>query len=175
MESNLFKKHKWLLNHVEHCPYNDKLILPVSVEETLTQKLYRKEPQTEKSIIKGQESTGVNDIFQTGDILNVVLKEVFTDIDIYEDHVRLLQYPFTSPIGKDAIAFYRFYITDTVYVGQDKCIHLDFIPNNQQDFGFRGQIYILADSSYQVKRCELTIPKKSDVNSGGKHAVHAGV
>jgi hypothetical protein len=164
LESNLFKKHKWLLNHVEHCPYNDKLILPVSVEETLTQKLYRKEPQTEKSIIKGQESTGVNDIFQTGDILNVVLKEVFTDIDIYEDHVRLLQYPFTSPIGKDAIAFYRFYITDTVYVGQDKCIHLDFIPNNQQDFGFRGQIYILADSSYQVKRCELTIPKKSDVN-----------
>ena len=164
LESGMFKKHKWLLNHVEHCPYNDKLILPVSVEETLTQKLFRKDPHTEKSIIKGQESTGVNDIFQTGDILNVVLKEVFTDIDIYEDRVRLLQYPFTSPIGRDAIAFYRYYITDTVYVGQDKCIHLDFIPNNQQDFGFRGQIYIMADSSYQVKRCELTIPKKSDVN-----------
>jgi hypothetical protein len=106
----------------------------------------------------------VNDLFQTGDILNDVLKEVFTDVDIYDDNVRLFQYPFTSPIGKDAITFYRYYIIDTVFVGQDRCIHLDFVPNNQADFGFRGQIYILNDSSYQVKRCELTIPKKSDVN-----------
>ena len=41
---------------------------------------------------------------------------------------------------------------------------MHFLPNNQQDFGFRGDLYILADSSWQVKRCEMTIPKKSDVN-----------
>ena len=164
LESGMFKKHSWLLNHVEVCQYNNKLILPVSVEETLTQKLYRKEPNAEKSIIKGESSTGVNDLFQTGDILTAVMKDVFADIDIYEDRIRLFQFPFTSPIGKEAIQFYRFYITDTVYVGHNKCIQVDFMPNNQQDFGFRGQIYILADSSYQVRRCELTIPKTSDVN-----------
>ncbi len=85
-------------------------------------------------------------------------------MNIYDDQVRLLQYPFTSPIGKGAISFYRYYIEDTVYVDRDKCIHLHFLPNNQQDFGFRGDIYIMDDSSYQVKRCELTIPKRSDVN-----------
>ncbi|MCR4808266.1 MAG: DUF5686 and carboxypeptidase regulatory-like domain-containing protein [Prevotella sp.] len=164
LQKGMFKKHSWLLNQVEQNPYNEKLTLPLSVEETLTQKLYRKKPHSERAIIKGSNSSGVNDLFQTGDILNDVLKEVFTDVDIYQDNVRLFQYPFTSPIGKDAIAFYRFYITDTVFVGQDRCIHLDFVPNNQADFGFRGQIYILDDSSYQVKRCELTIPKKSDVN-----------
>jgi len=164
LESNLFKKRQWLLNQVEVCQYNNKLILPLSVDETLSQKLYRKAPHSEKTIIKGQNSNGVNDLFQTGDILNTVLKDVFTDIDIYDDQVRLFQFPFTSPIGKDAIQFYRYYITDTVYVGHDRCYHLDFTPNNQQDFGFRGELYILADSSYQVKRCELTIPKTSDVN-----------
>ena len=106
----------------------------------------------------------MNDLFQTGDILNSVLKDVFTDIDIYDDQVRLFQYPFPSPLGKEAIQFYRFYITDTLYVEQDKCFLLDFTPNNQQDFGFRGQLYVMADSSYQVRRCELTIPKTSDVN-----------
>ena len=164
LTSGMFKKHQWLIDQIEVCQYNDKLVLPMSVDETVTQKIYRREPHAEKSIIKGQNSSGVNEIFQTGDILNAVLKDVFTDVDIYEDQVRLFQYPFTSPIGKDAIQFYRFYITDTVYVGTDLCYHLDFTPNNQQDFGFRGQIYILADSSYQVKRCELTIPKSSDVN-----------
>ena len=158
------KKRQWLIDQIETCPWNNKLILPISVDETVTQHVYRKKPHDEKTIIKGQNSTGIGDLIQTGDILNTFMKEIFTDVNIYDDQIRLLQYPFTSPIGKDAIAFYRFYIEDTVYVDRDKCFHLNFLPNNQQDFGFRGDIYILADSSYQVKRCELTIPKKSDVN-----------
>ena len=92
------------------------------------------------------------------------MHDIFTDVNIYDDQIRLLQYPFTSPIGDDAIAFYRYYIEDTIYVDHDLCFHLTFLPHNQQDFGFRGQLYILADSSYQVKRCEMTIPKRSDVN-----------
>lgn len=164
LESPKFKKAAWLKEQVEMCQYNKKLILPLSVDETVTQKVYRKHPHSEKSIVKGQNSTGVNDFFQTGDILTNTLKDVFTDVNIYDDQIRLLQYPFTSPIGQGAISFYRYYIEDTVYVDGDKCIHLHFLPNNQQDFGFRGDIYILADSSYQVKRCELTIPKRSDVN-----------
>jgi len=164
LEKGMFKKHPWLLNQVEVCHYNEKLILPVSIDETVTQKLYRRDPHAQKSIIKGQTSTGVNDLFQTGDIINTVLKDVFTDIDLYDDDIRLFQYPFPSPIGKSAIQFYRFYITDTTVVGGDRCFQLDFTPNNQQDFGFRGQLFVLADSSYQVRRCELTIPKTSDVN-----------
>lgn len=164
LEQSRYKGKQWLVNQVEPCPYNNKLILPLSVDETVTQNIYRKSPKSEKTIIMGQNSTGINELFQTGDILTTVLKDVFTDVDIYDDQIRLLQYPFTSPIGKDAIAFYRFYIMDTVYVDKDKCYHLQFIPNNQQDFGFRGELWILADSSLHVKKCNMTIPKRSDVN-----------
>ena len=164
MDSGFIGKHKWLLDQVETSSYNGKLILPLTVDETVTQHLFRKNPKDEKDIVMGQSSSGVNQLIQTGDIMTVAMKDVFTDVDIYDDQVRLLQYPFTSPIGKDAIAFYRYYIEDTVYVDHDLCYHLQFIPNNQQDFGFRGELYILADSSLHVKRCNLTIPKRSAVN-----------
>ena len=164
MDSGFIGKHKWLLDQVETSSYNGKLILPLTVDETVTQHLFRKNPKDEKDIVMGQSSSGVNQLIQTGDIMTVAMKDVFTDVDIYDDQVRLLQYPFTSPIGKDAIAFYRYYIEGTVYVDHDLCYHLQFIPNNQQDFGFRGELYILADSSLHVKRCNLTIPKRSDVN-----------
>jgi hypothetical protein len=114
--------------------------------------------------VKGQRSSGINDFFQTGDILNTVSKDVFTDVNIYDDQVRLLQHPFTSPISDGAISFYRYYIEDTLLVERDSCIHLHFLPNNQQDFGFRGDLYVLKDSSYQVKRCELILPNRTDVN-----------
>lgn len=164
IDSGFISKRRWLLDQIETCPYNDKLILPISVNETVTQHIYRKNPRSEKQIIKGESATGINQLIQTGDILNVGMKDIFTDIDIYDDQIRLLQHPFTSPIGKDAISFYRFYIEDTVYVDRDLCYHLQFIPNNQQDFGFRGELFILADSSLHVKRCNLTIPKNSGVN-----------
>ncbi|MBO7138954.1 MAG: carboxypeptidase-like regulatory domain-containing protein [Prevotella sp.] len=170
LEKKPFSSTPWLLEQVEVCKYNLKMILPLSVDETASEIVYRKSPQSKKTYIKGQQSSGINDLFQTGDILNIVMKDVFTDVDLYDDQIRLLQYPFTSPIGKDAIAFYRFYIVDTVAVARqglevaDSCIHLHFLPNNQMDFGFRGDIYILKDSSYHVRRCELTLPKQSSVN-----------
>ena len=164
LQHGLFKRFPWLVEHVETSQYNDKQVLPLSINETFSERIYRREPRREKTIILGKQSMGLNDLFQTGDIVNILIKDVFADINIYDDYVLLLRHKFSSPIGRDAIAFYRFYITDTVYVGQDRCIQLDFVPNNQQDFGFRGQLYVLADSSYQVKRCEMIIPRTSDVN-----------
>jgi len=164
LESSKLGKKQWLINQIEPCKYNNKLILPVSVDETVSQKIYRKDPHDEKTIIKGINSTGINDLIQTGDILTSIMKDVFADINIYEDPIRILRNPFNSPIGDGAISFYRYYIEDTVYVDRDLCFHLSFLPNNPQDFGFRGQLFVLADSSWQVKRCEMTIPRYSDVN-----------
>ena len=95
-----FSSTPWLLDQVEECKYTNKLILPISVEETVSEHIYRKDPKTQKKIIKGQQSSGLNDLFQTGDVLNVVLKEIFTDVNLYDDQIRLVQYPFTSPIGR---------------------------------------------------------------------------
>lgn len=159
-----FNKYPWLVNQIEKCYMTGKLILPLSVDETVTQKIYRRTPHDEKEIVKGQKAQGLNSFFQTGDIVNIVSKDVFTDVNIYDDQVRILQHPFTSPIGNGAISFYRYYIEDTLMVDRYPCIHLHFLPNNQQDFGFRGDIYVLADSTYQVKRCELILPNQTDVN-----------
>ena len=143
LASPKIKKYQWIIDQVETCPQTGKLILPASVDETVTQKIYRRSPHAEKEIVKGQRSAGINDFFQTGDILNTVSKDVFTDVNIYDDQVRILQHPFTSPIGDGAISFYRYYIEDTLLVERDSCIHLHFLPNNQQDFGFRGDLYVL--------------------------------
>ena len=164
LENPPFSTKPWLLDHVELNTYTNKLVLPVSVDETVSQKFYRRSPHDEKTVIQGQTSTGINDYFQTGDIINTVVKDVFTNVDLYEDDIRILQRPFTSPMSEKGIGFYRFYIEDTLAIGQDSCIHLTFVPNNMQDMGFRGDLYILNDSSLHLRRCQLSIPKQSNVN-----------
>lgn len=164
-EEGKFKRFPFLKEHVETCNETGKLILPISVSETVTREIWRKSTKTTKTIVTGERSNGINDLFNTGDILTTLLKDCFTDVDINEDEIRLLQYPFHSPLStRSAIGFYRYFIEDTTYVDGERCIRVDFTPNNAQDFGFSGSLFILADSTYRVKKADLGIPKRSDVN-----------
>lgn len=164
LEGSFFKKSPWLLNQVEVCPYNNKLILPFSIDETLTKHIYRKDPKDVKDIVEGQTTKGISKLLQTGQAMNTVVKDLFKDIDLYDDQIDFLQKRFPSPIGSTAISFYHFYIDDTLYVNQDRCIRLQFMPANQQDFGFRGELYVLADSTLHVKRCDMQAPANTGVN-----------
>lgn len=164
-EEGKFKRFPFLKEHVETCNETGKLILPISVSETVTREIWRKSTKTAKTIVTGERSNGINDLFNTGDILTTLLKDCFTDVDITDDDIRLLQYPFHSPLSaRSGIAFYRYFIEDTLYVDGERCIRVDFTPNNAQDFGFSGSLFVLADSTYRVKKADLGIPKHSDVN-----------
>ena len=164
LEKGIYKKYAFLKDQVEVSETTKKLILPISVQETSSQVIFRKDPENKKTIIKGMNSNGIEEFFSTGDMLGTVLKDVFADINIYDDDIRLLQQRFVSPIGSNAISFYKFYLMDTIMVDRDECVHLTFVPQNSQDFGFTGHLYVLKDSTYAVKKCTMNLPKKTGVN-----------
>lgn len=164
-EEGKFKRFPFLKDHVETCNETGKLILPISVDETVSQEIFRKSPHSLKTIIKGKRNSGLMDLFSTGDILNTIIRDCFTDVNIYDDEVRLLQYPFNSPISsKTAISFYRYFLVDTLMVDNEKAVRVDFTPNNPQDFGFSGSLYVALDSTWRVVKVDMGIPARSDVN-----------
>lgn len=165
-EEGKFKRLPFLKDHVEVCNETGKLILPISVDETASYEIYRKDPETTKTIVTGQKTTGINEIFQTGDMVNVMLKDAFTDVNLYKDKIRLLRSYFASPIATHgALGFYRYFIIDTLEVaGHGRCIRVDLTPNNPHDVGFSGSLYIAADSTDRLCKADLTIPKASTIN-----------
>ncbi|MEG1728573.1 MAG: DUF5686 family protein [Bacteroidaceae bacterium] len=164
-EEGNFKNMPFLKDHVEICNETGKLTLPVTFNENVSEHIYRKNPKTEKTIVKAQTSTGINELFNTGEIVNTMLHDAFTNVNIYDETVRMLRHPFVSPIStRNAINFYRYFLMDTTYVGNNRCVEVSFTPNNPQDFGFSGSLFITTDSTYRVRKVSLNIPKNSDVN-----------
>lgn len=164
-DKGIFKKMPFLVDQVQPSPETNNLILPLSVQETATKIIYRKEPESKKTIIEGATSSGIDKLFSTGDNLGAALKDVFTDINIYDNDIDLMHLRFVSPLSStSAISFYKFYIMDTVMVDGQQCIDLSFVPHNSQDFGFTGHIFVLNDSTYAVKRCTMNLPKNTGVN-----------
>ena len=164
LEKGIYKKFSFFKDQVEVSPTTQKMILPISIKETASRTIYRKDPKSQKTIIEGMNSSGIEDFFSTGEMLGTVLNDVFSDINIYEDNIRLLQRYFVSPIGKGAISFYKFYLMDTIMVDKRECVHLTFVPQNSQDFGFTGHLYVVKDSTYAVKKCTMNLPKNTGVN-----------
>ena len=164
MEKGLYKKFAFFKDQVEVSPKTGKNILPISIKETVSRTLYRQHPKSEKTLIEGMNSNGIEEFFSTGDMLGTILNDVFSDINIYDDNIRLLQRQFESPIGRGAISFYKYYLMDTLMVDNQECVHLTFVPNNSQDFGFTGHLYVVRDSTYAVKRCTMNLPKHTGVN-----------
>lgn len=164
MEKGIYKKFSFFKDQVEVSPKTNKMILPISIKETGSRTIYRKNPKSKKTIIEGMNSTGIEEFFSTGDMLGTILNDVFSDINIYDDDIRLLQRRFVSPIGRGAISFYKFYLMDTLMVDKRECVHLTFVPQNSQDFGFIGHLYVVKDSTYAVKKCTMNLPKNTGVN-----------
>ena len=164
MEKGIYKKFSFFKDQVEISPKTNKPILPISIKETASKTIYRKNPKSEKTIIEGMNSTGIEEFFSTGDMLGTILNDVFSDVNIYDDDILLLQRRFVSPIGKGAITFYKYYLMDTLMVDKQECVHLTFVPQNPQDFGFTGHLYVVKDSTYAVRKCTMNLPKKTGVN-----------
>lgn len=165
LDKGMFKKMPFLKDQTEVSPESQKLILPLSIQETASEIIYRKSPESRKTIIKGMRSNGIDELFSTGDMLGTVLNDVFSDVDIYENDIRLLHERFVSPIsGSSAISFYKFYLMDTLMVDKHECVHLTFVPQNSQDFGFTGHLYVVNDSTYAIKKCQMNLPKNTGVN-----------
>lgn len=159
------KGKSFLLNYAEVFPETGKTIVPISIEEKNTTQLYRKSDDKSKSVVHGYHAESLLDVVAAGEFFETKFKNNLKDVDIYKDEIVLLEHNFISPIGGNAaIRQYHYALGDTVNLDGEKCIKVAFSPSNPQDFGFSGYLYILADSTYRVRRAKFGVPVASGIN-----------
>ena len=138
-------------------------ILPVLEKEKIATVFYRKEPKSEKRVIRGQQSSGVDEMLSQ-DGVQQFLEEVFKDVDIFQNNIPLFLQRFVSPLSTIGPNYYKYYLLDTLTIDQQPCVDLGFVPFNSETFGFTGHLYVTLDSTYFVKRAVLNVPKDINLN-----------
>ena len=157
-------KFAFLKDHIDTCEITNQPILVVSVKEKASTEIYRKEPQAEKSVVTGIKRQGLDDILDQESI-QTFLEDVMREIDLYQNDIVILQNRFVSPLSRIAPDFYKFFLTDTIMVDNEKCVELSFTPHNTATFGFTGHVYVpMNDSTMFIKRVEMTLPPKINLN-----------
>ena len=160
----LIRRFPFLLEHVDTSEVSGKPVLPLSVRETFSTNHYRKSPRSEKTVVEGLRSEGVDEIADKAS-MQVFMEDVLREVDLYSEDINLLQNRFVSPLGRIAPDFYKFYLTDTVSVDGENCIVLSFYPHNKAAFGFSGHIYVPeSDTTMFIKRVDMRVPKDINLN-----------
>lgn len=138
-------------------------ILPVSEKEKVETVYYRKNPKSEKHVVKGNKSSGVDEVFSR-DGIQQVLNEVFREVDIFKNDVPLFLQRFVSPLSTIGPNYYKYYLLDTLDINGQECVDLGFVPFNSETFGFTGHLYVTLDSTFFVQKAILNVPKDINLN-----------
>ena len=138
-------------------------ILPISEKEKVETVYYRKKPKSEKRIVKGNKSSGVDEVFSR-DGVQQFLNEVFREVDIFQNDIPLFLQRFVSPLSSIGPNYYKYYLLDTLNVNGRRCADLGFVPFNSETFGFTGHLYVTLDSTFFVQKAVLNVPKDINLN-----------
>lgn len=162
-QRKLFRKYKWLFDNVDTTTIEGKALLPIYLQETLTDQYYRRDPEKRKTVTKGHQKVSFDDYIDNQG-LSTYLNYLYNDIDIYDNNITLLTNQFLSPIADGAPTFYKFYITDTLKSETPPLVELTFAPRNPADFLFQGRLYVTLDSNYAVKKADMAVNKSINLN-----------
>lgn len=163
MKNKLLKKYQFVLENRDSTKVPGKSLLPVYLEEILSEKYFRKNPEKNKTVVLGEKKVNFGE-FVDNDGVSKYLNSMYQDIDVYENNITLLSNQFLSPIADLSPTFYMFFIKDTVVEDGIQLVKLYFSPRNPNDLLFKGALYITLDGNYAVQKINMDISKHANLN-----------
>lgn len=157
------KKFPDVENYVDTA-YSGSVILPCSSDENIERIYYQRSNQRTRTYQLGQRHVGLDEMLPP-DIIGKAQGECFPEIDLNESDIYMFTNKFVNPLSQFSIAFYKFYILDTLTFDDGmRYIDLGFAPVLPQSFGFIGHLYVQADSTYFLKKVEFNLPPDINLN-----------
>lgn len=155
--TRLMKPLAFAFNNQDTTKDNDKL-LPVFISEMNAEYYYQKNPEKDRYDYTAIKSSG----FDNKSILTFI-DGLYKKINIYDNNIKLVDINFVSPIGDNALNYYDYHILDTMYIGNHRCIQVQFTAAHFGSNTFNGYLWI-ADTSYAVKSVVMHMDKNANVN-----------
>lgn len=153
-----------LFDNVDTVTLSGQRFMPIYMEENLAQVFSQKNPSRYKKRITNQQKTEFDQRYVNNPNIQSYLNFIFQEIDIYDESIFLMNKQFLSPLADNGKVFYRYYIVDTISNEYGSFINLNFVPRNETDLLFSGNLRISMDGRYAVKGAELRVGRSANLN-----------
>ncbi len=150
----LFKPFQFIFENVDSVS-EERPFLPMFLTETISDFYYQKDPTTVKEIIRATKVSGIKDKSVTQ-----FLGNMYQQIDIYKNFLRVGNKSFVSPISNQGLTFYKYSLTDSAYIDNKWCYFITFKPKRKQANAFIGDLWV-ADTTFAIRRVSMQLNAKN--------------
>jgi hypothetical protein len=157
-EKKIFKPIQFVFDNVDSLNSGEKPSLPIFITESLSDLYFRSNPNLKKEVIKASKVTGIENTSITS-----VMGDMYQNINVYDNNLLIFGKDFVSPISDNGFFYYKYYLEDSLFIDGIKCYHIRFKSKRPQELCFSGNMWI-ADTTWAVKRLEMSIPKDANIN-----------
>ncbi|MCC6181155.1 MAG: carboxypeptidase-like regulatory domain-containing protein [Bacteroidia bacterium] len=157
-EKKIFKPIQFVFDNVDSIYSDEKPSLPIFITEAISDIYYRSNPTLKKEVIRANKITGIENTSITS-----VMGDMYQNINIYDNHILVFGKDFVSPISDNGFFYYKYYLEDSLFIGNTRCYHIRFKPKRPQELCFSGNMWI-SDTTWAIKRLEMSIPKDANIN-----------
>ena len=154
----LLKPFHFVFENADTSTINGKVYLPVFFTEVLSDIYYRKQPKTYREIIKASKASGM----EKSNISQLV-GDSYQKVNIYDNYNMLFEKNFVSPIANFGLAYYKYYLIDSLFINGNWCYHIKFKPRRDQELTYTGNIWI-HDTTFGVVRVDMRVVKDANIN-----------
>ncbi len=163
-DSKLLNRYHFIFENKDTSSIPGKELVPVYLEETVSENYYNRVPERKKVMITGQKKVDYGEFIDTRGV-STIFNRLYEDINIYDNNIVVATRQFISPIADLGPLFYKYYIRDTVTDNNhQKMVQLYFRPRNEADLLFTGTLFVTLDGNYAV--CKIDMQTNPQTNLG---------
>lgn len=136
----------------------EKPYLPIFISESISNLYYRKKPKDQKEIIHATRISGLE-----RSSISQFMGDMYQQVNVYEPSISVFGKPFISPISGAGFVYYKYYLLDSLYIDNNWCYEIKFIPRSYFEPVFDGTMWI-NDTTFAVKKIEAEISEHANIN-----------
>lgn len=156
-KKKLFKPFNFIFDYADTTE-DGKPYLPVAFTETYGKVIHTSTPNRKQETILASKISGIKNAS-----VSQFLGDMYQNVNIYNDFLLIFNKSFVSPITDNFLRYYKYYLVDSVYIGDERCYKLLFLPKRKQDLTFTGNLFI-HDSTWAVKQVSISFNDNANVN-----------
>ncbi|WP_333599804.1 DUF5686 and carboxypeptidase-like regulatory domain-containing protein [Flavobacterium sp.] len=159
MRSKIFKGMEFVFKNVDTSRVTGKTYLPIFINESLSQVYGDNQTKKTKEILTANKNSGLGN----GDGVNMFIKDLYNDFDIYDNYLYFFDKSFTSPLSRTGIDVYNYVLADTAVIDNKLCYNIVFYPRRKNELTFKGDFWV-NDTTFAIKKINMAITKSANIN-----------
>ncbi len=159
INNRAFNGMEFIFDNLDTNALTGKTYLPLFLNESLYQVYGDNDLSKKREDLLGNKNSGFSD----NQVLIASFQNLYLEMDIYNNYLRIFDKNFVSPLSTTGIDTYNYVLADSTYLKDKWSYNIVFYPRRQNELTFNGNFWV-NDTTWSISQIKMESSKDANLN-----------